>query len=38
LGQEPRRLWRRYLINDPWFLTTLYRGLRTPKEQRLVGR
>jgi N-acetylglucosaminyldiphosphoundecaprenol N-acetyl-beta-D-mannosaminyltransferase len=38
LGQEPRRLWRRYLINDPWFLATLYRGLRTPKEQRLVGR
>jgi N-acetylglucosaminyldiphosphoundecaprenol N-acetyl-beta-D-mannosaminyltransferase len=38
LGQEPRRLWRRYLINDPWFLATLYRGLRTPKEQRLVSR
>ena len=37
LGQEPRRLWRRYLINDPWFLTILYRGLRTPKEQRLAG-
>jgi N-acetylglucosaminyldiphosphoundecaprenol N-acetyl-beta-D-mannosaminyltransferase len=38
LRQEPRRLWRRYLVNDPWFLATLYRGLRTPKEQRLVGR
>jgi N-acetylglucosaminyldiphosphoundecaprenol N-acetyl-beta-D-mannosaminyltransferase len=38
LGQEPRRLWRRYLINDPLFLATLYRGLRTPKEQRLVSR
>lgn len=37
LGREPRRLWRRYLINDLWFLTILYRSLRTPKEQRLAG-
>jgi N-acetylglucosaminyldiphosphoundecaprenol N-acetyl-beta-D-mannosaminyltransferase len=38
LGQEPRRLWRRYLIDDPLFVATVYRGLRTPKEQRLVSR
>jgi N-acetylglucosaminyldiphosphoundecaprenol N-acetyl-beta-D-mannosaminyltransferase len=23
LGQEPRRLWRRYLLRDPWFLVIL---------------
>ncbi|MFT3710215.1 MAG: WecB/TagA/CpsF family glycosyltransferase [Archangium sp.] len=28
LGQEPRRLWRRYLINDPKFLLILARTLR----------
>lgn len=28
LGQEPRRLWRRYLINDPKFLLVLARTLR----------
>jgi N-acetylglucosaminyldiphosphoundecaprenol N-acetyl-beta-D-mannosaminyltransferase len=38
LGQEPRRLWRRYLVDDPWFLAIVYRGLRTPKGQRLVSR
>jgi N-acetylglucosaminyldiphosphoundecaprenol N-acetyl-beta-D-mannosaminyltransferase len=37
LGKEPRRMWRRYLINDPRFLATLYRSLRMPKEQRLVN-
>jgi N-acetylglucosaminyldiphosphoundecaprenol N-acetyl-beta-D-mannosaminyltransferase len=20
LGTEPRRLWRRYLVNNPWFM------------------
>ncbi len=28
LGQEPRRLWRRYLVNDPRFLLILGRDLR----------
>lgn len=28
LGQEPRRLWRRYLINDPLFAAILVRTLR----------
>jgi N-acetylglucosaminyldiphosphoundecaprenol N-acetyl-beta-D-mannosaminyltransferase len=35
LAQEPRRLTRRYLIDDPKFLTILYRTLRDPKEQRV---
>jgi N-acetylglucosaminyldiphosphoundecaprenol N-acetyl-beta-D-mannosaminyltransferase len=28
LGQEPRRLWRRYLVRDPRFLLILLRDLR----------
>lgn len=28
LGQEPRRLWRRYLINDPKFAVILMRSLK----------
>jgi N-acetylglucosaminyldiphosphoundecaprenol N-acetyl-beta-D-mannosaminyltransferase len=28
LGQEPRRLWRRYLVNDPKYLLILARTLR----------
>lgn len=28
LSQEPRRLWRRYLINDPKFLVILLKSLR----------
>jgi N-acetylglucosaminyldiphosphoundecaprenol N-acetyl-beta-D-mannosaminyltransferase len=28
LGQEPRRLWRRYLVNDPKFLLILARTVR----------
>ena len=28
LGQEPRRLWRRYLVNDPLFAAILLRTLR----------
>lgn len=28
LGQEPKRLWRRYLINDPKFALILWRTLR----------
>jgi N-acetylglucosaminyldiphosphoundecaprenol N-acetyl-beta-D-mannosaminyltransferase len=25
LAQEPRRLWRRYLVNNPWFLASVLR-------------
>ncbi len=28
LGQEPRRLWRRYLVNDPKFAVILWRTLQ----------
>jgi len=35
LIQEPRRLARRYLLNDPKFLLILMRTLRTPREQRV---
>jgi len=35
LLQEPRRLARRYLLNDPKFLLILMRTLRTPREQRV---
>lgn len=31
LGQEPRRLWRRYLVNDPKYLLILARTLRGPR-------
>lgn len=31
LGQEPRRLWRRYLVNDPKFALILLRSLRRPE-------
>lgn len=32
LGQEPRRLWRRYLVNDPLFAAILLRTLREGQE------
>jgi len=35
LIQEPRRLARRYLVNDPKFLLILYRTLRTPRYLRI---
>jgi N-acetylglucosaminyldiphosphoundecaprenol N-acetyl-beta-D-mannosaminyltransferase len=35
LAQEPRRLARRYLLDDPKFLLILYRTLRTPRELRV---
>jgi N-acetylglucosaminyldiphosphoundecaprenol N-acetyl-beta-D-mannosaminyltransferase len=35
LGQEPRRLARRYLWNDPKFVLLLWRTLRLPREQRV---
>lgn len=31
LSQEPGRLWRRYLVNDPKFLVILLRTLRAPR-------
>jgi N-acetylglucosaminyldiphosphoundecaprenol N-acetyl-beta-D-mannosaminyltransferase len=37
LLQEPRRLARRYLINDPKFLLILYRTLRTPRSLRVLN-
>lgn len=38
LSREPKRLWRRYLINDPKFLVILARSLARPPEQRVVWR
>jgi N-acetylglucosaminyldiphosphoundecaprenol N-acetyl-beta-D-mannosaminyltransferase len=35
LAQEPRRLARRYLVDDPKFLSILYRTLRTPRAERI---
>ncbi|MCI0574482.1 MAG: WecB/TagA/CpsF family glycosyltransferase [Myxococcaceae bacterium] len=38
LSREPRRLWRRYLVNDPKFLLILARALATPRASRVVLR
>jgi N-acetylglucosaminyldiphosphoundecaprenol N-acetyl-beta-D-mannosaminyltransferase len=35
LAQEPRRLWRRYLIRDPAFVLIILRTLRRPRGQRV---
>jgi N-acetylglucosaminyldiphosphoundecaprenol N-acetyl-beta-D-mannosaminyltransferase len=35
LVQEPRRLGRRYLVNDPRFLLVLYRTLLLPRKERV---
>jgi N-acetylglucosaminyldiphosphoundecaprenol N-acetyl-beta-D-mannosaminyltransferase len=35
LAQEPRRLAKRYLIDDPKFASILYRTLREPKSDRI---
>ena len=37
LAQEPRRLAKRYLVDDPEFLAILYRTLREPKSARTRG-
>jgi len=37
LLKEPRRLWRRYLVNDPKFLGIFLRTLRRPKHERVLG-
>ncbi len=35
LSREPRRLWHRYLVNDPRFLLILIRMLRLPRAARI---
>lgn len=35
LMREPRRLWRRYLLNDPAFAFIVWQMLRTPRTARL---
>jgi N-acetylglucosaminyldiphosphoundecaprenol N-acetyl-beta-D-mannosaminyltransferase len=35
LAQEPRRLWRRYLVRDPRFLLVVARTLREPRRARM---
>ncbi|MGC4114793.1 MAG: WecB/TagA/CpsF family glycosyltransferase [Myxococcales bacterium] len=35
LGQEPRRLWRRYLVDDPAVLAALWQTRRVPRFRRL---
>jgi N-acetylglucosaminyldiphosphoundecaprenol N-acetyl-beta-D-mannosaminyltransferase len=34
LGQEPKRLWRRYLVDDPRFLAIVLRTWRMPRSER----
>lgn len=36
LGQEPRRLWRRYLVNDPRFVRVLAHTLTRPRSERVL--
>jgi N-acetylglucosaminyldiphosphoundecaprenol N-acetyl-beta-D-mannosaminyltransferase len=36
LSREPKRLWRRYLIDDPKFLAILARSWRLPEAERVV--
>ncbi len=36
LFKEPRRLWRRYLVNDPRFVAILARELRRPPGERIA--
>ena len=38
LSREPRRLWRRYLINDPKFLLILARTMKRPLAERVLDR
>ena len=37
LAQEPRRLWRRYLVDDPRFAAIVWRTSRLPRAERLLG-
>jgi N-acetylglucosaminyldiphosphoundecaprenol N-acetyl-beta-D-mannosaminyltransferase len=38
LTREPKRLWRRYLVNDPKFLLILARTLQRPLAERVIDR
>lgn len=38
LSREPKRMWRRYLINDPRFLLILARTLQRPLSERVIWR
>lgn len=38
LSKEPKRLWRRYLVNDPKFLLILARTLRRPLSERVYSK
>ncbi|MBX7097205.1 MAG: WecB/TagA/CpsF family glycosyltransferase [Myxococcaceae bacterium] len=38
LSREPKRLWRRYLVDDPKFLVILARTLRRPMGERVTER
>lgn len=35
LGQEPRRLWKRYLVNDPRFVKILAQTMARPRSERV---
>ena len=38
LSREPKRMWRRYLVNDPRFLLILARTMKRPLSERVVWR
>ncbi len=38
LSREPKRMWRRYLINDPRFLLILARTMQRPRSERVLFR
>jgi N-acetylglucosaminyldiphosphoundecaprenol N-acetyl-beta-D-mannosaminyltransferase len=38
LAREPKRLWRRYLVNDPQFLVILARSLARAREEKVAWR
>ena len=37
LASEPRRMWKRYLVNDPRFVWILFKTLRVPRSERVEG-
>jgi N-acetylglucosaminyldiphosphoundecaprenol N-acetyl-beta-D-mannosaminyltransferase len=38
LSREPKRMWRRYLVDDPRFLLILARTMQLPRSERVVWR
>ena len=38
LSREPKRLWRRYLVNDPQVLLILAKTMARPREERVAWR